>query len=228
VETNGPGRVKCGGCGADAVGGDLCAECGRLQPFPPGADHWVVLGLPRRLVLERGDLEARFHELNRRSHPDYFRLRSPGEQAGSLENSAAVNSAYRALRAPVSRVEYLLEAEGMALSSAGQGEPPAELFEEILELQEARQELATAGPDEAPPLRARLLVAKAEFERRREETEIELTALFPRWDASTEPERQGLLPRMRDVLARRAYLRTLLRDLDATLGGDGRTDGEAT
>jgi len=106
----GAGSVRCWGCGADAPGGAACPECGRLQAFPAGADHWAVLGLDRRLSLDRADLERRFHELNRRFHPDYFRLRSPGEQAISLENSAAVNAAYRALRDPARWTQTLLEA----------------------------------------------------------------------------------------------------------------------
>jgi molecular chaperone HscB len=180
-----------------------------------------VLGVPRQLVLDRGDLERRFHELNRRFHPDYFRLRSPEDQAVSLENSAAVNGAYRALRDPVSRVEYLLEREGMALGTAWQARPPADLFEEIMELQEARQELAGAGPEEAPALRKRLDSARADLEARSAGADGELQALFPRWDAAGGPERGELLGRMRDVLATRAYLRTVLRDLAGVLG-DGQ------
>jgi molecular chaperone HscB len=217
---------KCWGCGALAPAGDVCPECGRLQPFPAGSDHWAVLGLERRLSVDRADLERRFHGLNRRLHPDYFRLRSAEEQAVSLEASAAVNAAYRALRDPVSRVEYLLEQEGMALGTAGQAKPPADLFEEILELQEARMELPTAGPDEAPALRARLEEARSGFEARRAGVERELEACFPEWDAGDAVTRRHLLGRMRDILATRAYLRTALRDLGAALAV--QTDGGLT
>jgi molecular chaperone HscB len=211
--------ATCAGCGAPAVEGPICPACGRIRPFPEGSDHWAVLGLERRLGLDRADLERRFHGLNRRLHPDYFRLRSPEEQTISLEASAAVNAAYRMLRDPVSRVEYLLELEGMGLGLAGQAKPPADLFEEIMELQEARMELATADPDEAPALRARLENAKAELEARRTGAEQELTATFPAWDAGDEAIRRRLLGEMRDILATRAYLRTVLRDLGAALAG---------
>jgi molecular chaperone HscB len=210
-------NVKCGACGVEAPGGEVCLECGRLQPFPAGADHWTVLGLERRLVLDRSDLERRFHALNRRFHPDYFRLRSPEEQAVSLEDSAAVNAAYRALRDPVGRVEYLLEVSGMALGAAGQARPPADLFEEIMELQEARQELEAAGPEAPPELRERLQEARGDLEARRDGTQAELVALFPGWDGADEGERGRLLGRMRDTLATRAYLGTILRDLGAVL-----------
>jgi hypothetical protein len=117
----------------------------------------------------------------------------------------------------VSRVEYLLELEGMGLGTAGQAKPPADLFEEILELQEARMELATAGPDEAPVLRARLERARAELASRRSGAEAELVARFPEWDEGETATRPRLLGSMRDILATRAYLRTVLRDLDAAL-----------
>jgi molecular chaperone HscB len=211
-------RSKCWACGAIAPGGEACPECDRLQPFAAGSDHWAVLGLERRLGLDRADLEQRFHGLNRRLHPDYFRLRSPEEQAISLEASAAVNAAYRALRDPVSRVEYLLEREGLGLGTAGQVKPPADLFEEILELQEARMELETAVPEAAPALRARLEQARAELESRRAGADAELVACFPGWDAGDDLTRRRLLGRMRDILATRAYLRTVLRDLGAALG----------
>jgi molecular chaperone HscB len=177
-----------------------------------------VLGLERRLDIDRADLERRFHELNRRLHPDYFRLRSPAEQAISLEASAAVNAAYRTLREPVGRVEYLLDLEGMSLGAAGQTAPPAELFEEILEMQEARTELASAAPDEIPALRAHLEGARVEFEARRAGVDTALEACFPDWDAGDAGSRRRVLGRMRDFLATRAYLRTVLRDLDAALG----------
>jgi molecular chaperone HscB len=224
--TNERNGSKCWGCGAAAPDGGVCPDCGRLQPFPAGSDHWTVLGIERRLGLDRADLEQRFHALNRRLHPDYFRLRSPEEQGISLEASAAVNTAYRALRDPVSRVEYLLELEGMALGTAGQTKPPADLFEEILELQEARMELQAAARDEAAPLRARLQGAQAEFEARRAGAEAELTACFPEWDAGDDATRRRVLGRMRDILATRAYLRTVLRDLGAALTAE--QDGGAT
>jgi molecular chaperone HscB len=180
-------------------------------------NHFEVFGLPRRLAIDAAELQRRFHELSRRYHPDFHQAAPPDEQARVLEASARVNAAYRALRDPVSRVEYLLELEGLGLGTAGQTKPPADLFEEILELQEARMELQTADPDEAPALRARLEGSRAELEARRAGAEAELTACFPEWDAGDAAARRRVLGRMRDILATRAYLRTVLRDLGAAL-----------
>jgi molecular chaperone HscB len=216
--------LQCRGCDIEAPAGAACPGCGRLQPFVPGSDHWTVLGLDPCLDLDRAELERRFHALNRRFHPDYFRLHPPDEQAISLENSAAVNTAYRVLREPVARVEYLLERAGMGAVAPGQPRPPADLLEEIMELQEARQELLQAGPGEAPALSARLAAARTELDRRAAGTEADLAGLFSRFDAAPDGDRPPLLARMRGILATRAYLRTVLRDLDATLNGAGKAE----
>ena len=219
-------RVKCRGCGGAAPPADRCPECKRLQPFPPGADHWAILGVPPRLAVDRAALAGRVHELNRRFHPDYYRLRSPEEQAQSLENSAAVNTAYRTLRDPVSRAEYVLSQEGLGVREAAAVKPPADLLAEILEIQEARQEL-TAGGRESPALRARLRAAQADLEARRGATEGALAGLFAGADAAGADDRRRILREMRNLLGRRAYLRTVLRDLEGALNGGDGTEGRA-
>ena len=220
-------RLRCGECGAEAAAAARCPGCGRLMPFAPGSDHWAVLGLPRRLTLDRADLERRLHELSRRFHPDFYRLRSPAEQAQSLQNSAAVNTAYRTLRDPVGRAEYVLAAEGLSGSAGSPAKPPADLFEEILEIQEARQELASVPPAETLVLVDRLRAAQADLEGRRAATEAALPAIFARWDAAPAEEQRLILGEMRDLLGRRAYLRTVLRDLEATLDGGDRVEERA-
>jgi molecular chaperone HscB len=116
-----------------------------------------------------GALEASFHVLSRRFHPDFYQTQSSRAQAVSLENSAWLNVAYRTLRDPVARVEYLLELEGLATGT--RSDPPAELFEEILELQEARQE-HRASKDLA--VRSRLQGALSDLRDRKAAVEEEL------------------------------------------------------
>lgn len=216
------GLMRCWSCQGSAREADLCPSCGRLQPFGEGGDHFGRLGLPRRLSLDAKDLEARFHALNRRFHPDYYQRRSEREQAISLENSAAVNAAYRALRDPITRVEYLLGLEGMPVEG-GQGKPPADLFEEIMELQELLQEYRAArvgGDGAGTELEQRLLKDRTDLEARQAEVERRLFGLFPRWDAEAGRDGEAsrrLLEEMRTLLATRAYLRTILRDLSGVL-----------
>src|SRR5947208_4420434 len=71
-------------------------------------DHFEVFGLPRRLAIDTAELQRRFYELSRRYHPDFHQAAPPEEQARALEASARLNAAYRALRDPIARVEYLV------------------------------------------------------------------------------------------------------------------------
>ncbi len=70
-------------------------------------DYFEIFGLARRLAVDEADLQRRFHELSRRHHPDFHLGASPEDQARALSTSALVNAAYRALRDPIRRIEYL-------------------------------------------------------------------------------------------------------------------------
>src|SRR5215213_2880117 len=110
------------------------SRCALLSPvnviffLPRQARLLHLLGLPRKLNLDAGDLEQRFRTLSRQFHPDYFYNATPGERRASLERSSYLNDAYRTLRHPVTRIEYLLNIEGLAAKSAQEASkqvPPA-------------------------------------------------------------------------------------------------------
>src|SRR5258705_8061409 len=87
-------------------------------PLARSADFFSFLGLPRKLNVDMADLEQRYRALSRQFHPDYFYNAPPAERRASLEQSSYLNDAYRALKNPVSRIEYLLQVEGVAPKSA--------------------------------------------------------------------------------------------------------------
>src|SRR5688500_14439874 len=75
-------------------------------------NYFEVFGLPKLLNIDLGTLEKQFHELSRKHHPDYFTAGSADEKQQSLQMTALLNDAYRTLRHPLRRVEYLLKLEG--------------------------------------------------------------------------------------------------------------------
>ena len=88
----------------------------------------------------------------RQHHPDFHQGASPEEQTRALTTSALVNAAYRALRDPVRRIEYLVRLEEGRDSEEGkEGNPkaPPGLLAEMFEIQEALQEAKGGGLDEA-------------------------------------------------------------------------------
>src|SRR3954467_610408 len=173
-----------GGAPADAP---LCPQCTRILALGRHGDYFAFLGVRRRLKLDPADLEARFRALSRQFHPDYFYNATPAERRASLEQSSYLNDAYRTLRQPIARIEYLLNLEGMAPSGpaeAARQVPPA-LLEEVFALNEELDEIRELRGSGAPTeeWRARLERARQPIEAKRIDHEQQLQALAGQWDA---------------------------------------------
>jgi molecular chaperone HscB len=183
-------------------------------------DDFEVFGLPRRLAVDTAELQRKFYELSRRYHPDFHQAAPPEEQARALEASAGLNAAYRTLRDPIARIEYLVRLEeGRDTKEGATVKPkaPPELLEEMFEIQEALAEAKASGLDEAG--RAALVVQRDRLMARLGDEEARLVGpLSQGWDASQPAERQRVLAAMKEALAIRAYLRTVIDDLNDALG----------
>ena len=107
---------SCWSCGAMRAA-HFCESCGKVQP-PAPVDYFAFFGLPRKLHLDVAALEKDFYELNRKLHPDVNARASSQEQEWSLEQSSLLNDAYRTLRDPIKRTQYLLRLEGVELEDA--------------------------------------------------------------------------------------------------------------
>ena len=79
----------------------------------------------------------RDRELSRKWHPDRFAKADPRARRASLQRSVQLNEAWRVLKDPFKRAEYLLSLSGISL---GKEVPPALLMETL----ELREELAEA------------------------------------------------------------------------------------
>lgn len=213
--------TACWSCAARASAGLPCGGCGALQPIDRAAGHFEVMGLEPKLVVDPDELERRFHELSRLNHPDRNRLRQARERLIALENTSRLNQAYRTLRDPVARAAHVVELDaGEEATPAG---PPAELFEEILAIQEMIDEApAESAPDRVPWLaelarhRERLAAEREEQARRLSEE------LFPRWDAlaAAPSERRAVTLEMARLLGQRSYLARVVERMDEALPGE--------
>src|SRR2546421_636471 len=114
----------CRTCGGGApVDVHFCPQCSKLLTLGRHGDYFTFLGLPRKLNIAPADLEQRFRALSRQFHPDFFYNASLAERRASLERSSYLNDAYRTLRDPAQRVEYLLQLELPASDDRKQGGP---------------------------------------------------------------------------------------------------------
>ena len=221
-------RSMCWHCQSEVSGEYFCERCVKVQPVSKELDYFTCLGFPRRLTIDQRELEGKFYELSRAFHPDFYQNKSADEQTISLGNSALLNTAYRTLRDPIERAEYLLDLEAGSVKQI-RNSPPAELFEEILELQDTLNEYRAAGrtSDTESTLRAKLQSERSTLEQRQQDMESALQQLFVQWDAlqdrgeatgQARAERNRILKEMRENLSNRTYVKNIVSDLVSTIG----------
>ncbi len=223
-------RSMCWHCQSEVPGEYFCAKCVKVQPLSKDLDYFTCLNLPRALNLDEQALEDTFHALSRTFHPDYFATKDDSEKAISLGNTALLNAAYRTLKDPIRRVEYLIHLEA---GSAGtiRTTPPADLFDEILELQERLDAFRALSPDDAPErrqtLREQLRHDRRSLEDRKAQLDARLSDQCTKWDAlqagagddaAVRAQKDEILTAMRALLSNRTYVTNIVHDLAETAG----------
>jgi molecular chaperone HscB len=199
---------------------------------------FTLFQLPEHLNLDVVELEKKFYALSRRLHPDRFAAKPASEQEAALTASSNLNDAYRTLKDPILRTQYLLKLEGVELeeqskaateAARASGEQkkqvvPPELLEEVFELNMQLQEMRAAnkmGEDE-PELRRDLMTAKDAFDAKMVETQAELEGFWSAWDAGVDAGDEAVKARAKEamvaLLNKRSYLRNLVRDVNEALG----------
>src|SRR5262245_5185688 len=154
----------CWSCDAPLGEEVLFCGCGALAAPRPGLDHFAVLGVPRRYDLDPAELEKRYKDLTRKLHPDRFARADARTRRYSLERATQVNDAYKLLRQPVKRAEYLLKLAGIDVTDekeGGKNVDPAFLME-VMEEREALAEARASGDG------ARLAAMASEMQGRRD------------------------------------------------------------
>jgi len=230
--TPGEATATCWSCGTmRAV--HFCSSCGRVQP-PRPVDYFTFFALPRKLNLDAALLERGFYELSRKLHPDLCARADKREQEWSLEQSSLLNDAYRTLKDPIKRTEYLLRLEGVELEEQSKAATekarstgeikkqvvPPDLLEEVFELNMQLEELRAQkklGEDD-PALVEEIGRQKLELEKKYESLSEELRKYWDDWDLlpgnATEESRSKVRDKMVDLLNRRSYIRNLVRDVN--------------
>src|SRR5271166_169368 len=239
VSQSKPAKGNCWSCGAMRAA-HFCQQCGKVQP-PVPVDYFTFFGLPYKLNLESGRLEREFYDLSRHLHPDINAIKSDREQEWALEQSSHLNDAYRTLKDPITRTEYLLRLQGVQLeeqSKAATEEArrtgkakkqvvPPDLLEEVFELnmqlEETRMNKKMGEADRT--LERQLQDTKKHLQARYDGMMQELSAAWNEWDAQVDRAEQGETVLEDDRLAVRDKMvevlnrRNFLRDIDEVLEG---------
>jgi molecular chaperone HscB len=193
----------CWRCGKEPHDSLFCRFCNTLQP--PAQDYYRFFDLDRRLSIDLSDLHKRYYNLSRLVHPDRFGRGTPNEKRFALDATAILNDAFRTLRDPVARAEYVLKEEGIEAAQGDAKRVPPELLEEVFEVRMALEGDAAA--------RATLARSLDRFRALRAQADRELGTLFEQYDADGGRE---ALVRVRAVLDRRKYIANLIEELEET------------
>ena len=197
----------------------FCPQCDRILTLTRHGDYFSFFGLPRKLSIDLADLDVRFRALSRQFHPDFFYNAPTPERLASLERASYLNDAYRVLKQPLDRAEYLLKLEG--LPGVGQHqdahELPAGVLEEVFALNEELDGIRAARESGVPAsdLKARLDEAQRPIDERAARQEALLETLFQRWDRQLDEEapadvRKATLESLRRLLQERSYVANLI------------------
>lgn len=216
----------------------FCSACGKVQP-PVPVDYFTFFGFPRKLNIDTAKLEREFYDLSRRLHPDIYAQAESREQEWSLQQSSLLNDAYRTLKDPVKRTQYLLRLEGVEVEEQSMsatekaratGEVkkqvvPPDLLEEVFDLNMELEELRAQKKmgEDNPALIEEIGRQKLELEEKYDGLLQELKSYWNEWDklvdSGTEEDRRKVRDKMLDLLNRRNYIRNLVRDVNEVLEG---------
>jgi molecular chaperone HscB len=207
-----------------------------MSPEKPD-NYFAQFNLPRHLNIDTAALEKAFYAQSRKLHPDRFASRPLAEQEAALAASSQLNDAYRTLRDPIARTEYLLALEGIQLEEQSRAATdaaraagtekkqvaPPDLLEEAFELNMQLEEMRMArkmGEDD-PSTRADLETARTKFTGMLNDAQQQMESLWSKWDAAEDANdpaaRDAAKQSMVALLNRRSYIRNLVRDVNAAL-----------
>jgi molecular chaperone HscB len=200
-------------------------------------DYFDFFGLPQKLNLDVALLEREFYKLSRKFHPDLYANEGKAKQDWSMEQTSLLNDAYRALKDPIRRTEYLLHLQGVELEEQSKTATeaarasgnikkqvvPPNLLEEVFELNMQLEELRMNKKmgENDPALVKELEAQRVLLENKHEALLDELKTYWNDWDqlipSGSEEERNKVRDKMVDLLNRRNYIRNLVRDVNEAL-----------
>ena len=120
--------------------------------------------MPPAHALDRASLDERWRQLQAQVHPDRFAAEGAAAQRVAMQWAVRVNEAYRLLKDPLSRADYLCELRGAPIQAEHNTAMPAEFLMQQMAWREALDEAGDAaavqGLDEAVAAQERALLGE--------------------------------------------------------------------
>jgi molecular chaperone HscB len=102
-------------------------------------NYFELFQFPSAPSVDRSLLPAKYFELQKKSHPDFFTQGTETEQEDSLALSADINKAFTIFRDEQRTIEYFLQTKGLITENEKYNLPPDFLME-MMEINEALTE----------------------------------------------------------------------------------------
>jgi molecular chaperone HscB len=100
------------------------------------SDDFELFGVPAQFAQDRGQLDARWKDLQREAHPDKFAAQGAAAQRVAMQWSVRINEAYQRLKDPLKRATYLCERQGAAINAENNTAMPAAFLMQQMEWRE--------------------------------------------------------------------------------------------
>ena len=104
------------------------------------ANDFELSGLPQRFAQDRAQIDARWKELQRQTHPDKFTTQGAAAQRVAMQWSVRVNEAYQRLKDPLKRAAYLCEMRGAPIQAENNTAMPAAFLMQQMQWRESLEE----------------------------------------------------------------------------------------
>lgn len=165
-------------------------------------NYFELFELPVSLRVKTAGLSAKYFELSRKYHPDYFAQSDEAAQTSALELSAQVNKAYKTFRDADSTLKYVLELKGL-LQEEEKYQLSPDFLMEVMALNEEIMEMSF-DPD---PSKKALLQQKVQDLQLQIKADVEAIIEHYKEGITTEKE----LLQVKEYYYRKKYLDRMTR-----------------
>ena len=112
-------------------------------------NDFELFDLPVQFAQDRAQLDARWKDLQRETHPDKFASKGTAAQRVAMQWSVRINEAYQRLKDPMRRAAYLCELGGAPIQAENNTAMPAAFLMQQMEWREAMDEATDVAALEA-------------------------------------------------------------------------------
>lgn len=167
-------------------------------------EYFELFELPVQMNVDKKLLRAKYLELSRRYHPDYFATASPEMQAQALDATAQLNKALKTLGSTEETIRYVLEQKGLL-----QAEEAYKLSNDFLmEMMELNEAIAELSFDPSPEQRTKL---EAQIKTIEDDIYQPVASIVANYQEGVTSEKELL--QVKDFYFRKKYLERLQQQL---------------